>query len=53
MDSKVNFRLFDFSFDFQNQPRQRASEWITLPEIIGLSGFEHITPSKTAAALLL
>jgi hypothetical protein len=29
-----------------------ASERIALPEIIGLGGFEHITPSETAPALL-
>jgi len=47
------FILIGFSLDFQRQARQGASEWITLPEIIGLSCFEHITPSKTAPALLL
>jgi hypothetical protein len=47
------FRISGFFLDFQSQARQGASEWIALPEIIGLSGFEHITPSKTSPALLL
>jgi hypothetical protein len=38
---------------FQGQACQSASERIALPESVGLSGLEHITPAKTAAALLL
>jgi hypothetical protein len=39
-------------FDFQSQAGNGASEWMILPEIIGLRRLEHIAPPKTAAALL-